>query len=182
MRRLAWIAVLLVVLGAPAAPAGPAPAEPHPSLSPEDVVRIQIEALRRNDVPYKNHGIEQTFAFASPANRRATGPLEHFTRMVHGPVYAPMIGHRGAQFRNFGIDGDGARIDVIVQSADGRYLGYRFILSRQRGNAYEGSWMTDAVFRIGVTSARAPAATQGARPVPSARRHAFHRRRPADRC
>ncbi len=32
------------------------------------------------------------------------------------------------------------------------YLGYRFILSRQHGNQYEGSWMTDAVIPFNVVS------------------------------
>ena len=53
--------------------------KPDPSLSPQDVVSIQIEALRNNDTPYENRGIEVTFNFASPANKRITGPLERFT-------------------------------------------------------------------------------------------------------
>ncbi len=43
-------------------------------------------------------------------------------------------------------------MDAILQSKDGQYLGYRFMLSRQHGNQYEGSWMTDAVIRFDVVS------------------------------
>ncbi len=63
-----------------------------------------------------------------------------------------MINHRDAEYKNDKVEGDFAQIDVIVISKDGEYLGYRFILSRQHGNQYEGSWMTDAVIRFDVVS------------------------------
>jgi hypothetical protein len=115
-------------------------------------VSIQIEALRNNDIPYEDRGIEVTFSFASPANKRMTGPLERFKAMVHDPIYGPMIGHRNAKYENLMVEGEIARIDVILNSKEGEYLGYRFILSRQHGNQYEGSWMTDAVIRFDVVS------------------------------
>ncbi len=50
------------------------------------------------------------------------------------------------------VEGEWARIDVILISKEGEYLGYRFILSRQHGNQYEGSWMTDVVIRFDLVS------------------------------
>ena len=126
--------------------------EPDPSLSPKDVVSIQMEALRNNDTPYKNRGIEVTFNFASPANKRMTGPIERFAAMVRNPMYAPMINHRTANYGRLMIEGEIARIDVILRSEDGAYVGYRFTLSRQHGNQHEGSWMTDAVVPFEVMS------------------------------
>ena len=63
-----------------------------------------------------------------------------------------MINHRNASYENLMVEGESARIDVILKSREGEYLGYRFILSRQHGNRYEGSWMTDAVIRFDVVS------------------------------
>jgi hypothetical protein len=152
MKRLELITALLVVLAAPVRSAELARTEPHPSLSPLEVAGIQIEALRHNDVPYQNSGIEVTFNFASPANKRMTGPLERFKLMVHNPMYRPMIDHRGAEYENLAIDGDLARIDVILFSKEGQYLGYRFMLTRQHDNRHEGSWMTDAVVQFDIVS------------------------------
>ena len=53
---------------------------PRPELSPEEVIRIQLEALRHNDE--QDRGIEVAFRFASPANRASTGPLPRFIRMI----------------------------------------------------------------------------------------------------
>ena len=97
-------------------------------------------------------GIEETFDFASPADKRMIGPFERFKVMVHNPIYEPMINHRNAKYENLIVEGEYARIDVILNSKEGEYLGYRFILSRQHGNQHEGSWMTDAVIRFNVVS------------------------------
>ena len=152
MKQLLRVTALLVVLAAPVVADHLPQTEPDPSLSPQDVVSIQIEALRNNDTPYENRGIEVTFNFASPANKRMTGPLERFEMMVRNPIYGPMINHRTAKYENLMIEGKIAQIDVILTSKDGEYLGYRFVLSRQHGNRYEGSWMTDAVIRFDVVS------------------------------
>ncbi len=152
MNPLIRIATLLVVLAAPVGATHLPQTEPDPSLSPQDVVSIQIEALGNNDTPYENRGIEVTFNFASPANKRMTGPLERFKVMVRNPTYGPMIDHRSAKYENLVVEGESARIDVILISKENEYLGYRFFLSRQQGNEYEGSWMTDAVIPFDIVS------------------------------
>ncbi len=152
MKQLVRVTALLVVLAAPVGATHLPQTEPDPSLSPQDVVSIQIEALRNNDSPYENRGVEVTFNFASPANKRITGPLDRFEVMVRSPTYGPMIDHRSASFENLSVEGDSARIDVILRSKEGLYLGYRFFLSRQHGNRYEGSWMTDTVIPIDIVT------------------------------
>ena len=152
MNQLIRIAALLVVLAAPVGATHLPQTEPDPSLSPQDVVSIQIEALRNNDTPYENRGIEVTFNFASPANKRITGPLERFKVMVRNPIFGPMIDHRSAKYENLVVEDDSARVDVILTTEEGVYLGYRFFLSRQQGNEYDESWMTDAVIPFDIVS------------------------------
>ena len=48
---------------------------PFTDLTLPEVVRIQIEALQHNANPYTDAGIPLTFSFASPSNRRNTGPV-----------------------------------------------------------------------------------------------------------
>ncbi len=81
-----------------------------------------------------------------------TGQLERFKAMVRNPVYGPMIDHRSAEYENVRVEGDLAQVDVILESKDGQYLGYRFELSRQHDNEFEGSWMTSAVSRFNIVS------------------------------
>ena len=125
---------------------------PHPSLSPLDVVKIVMNALQKNDEPSKNRGIAVTFNFASPANKNVTGPIERFVYMVSGPVYGQMVDHLGAVYEKIKIKGDSASIDVIIKVVSGKFVGFRFLLTKQRDNEFDETWMTDSVTPIEVIS------------------------------
>lgn len=126
------------------------PALPQPSTQqqPEDVVRIVIEALARNDEPYADAGIETTFAFASPANRVNTGPLERFTQMVRNPAYGIMIDHVEHEFSEVVRMGNEAYQMVKIVGKNGAEVIFAFRLSRQLDGKFEGMWMTDAVWPV----------------------------------
>ena len=126
--------------------------KPHPSLTPKDVVRIVMNALKNNDHPNKNNGIAITFNFASPANKQNTGPLSRFTSIIKGQTYNPMINHSSATYEKYNVMSNRASVDVILVSSDRKTYGYRFGLSQQNKNKYEGSWMIDTVIPIQVTT------------------------------
>ncbi|PSQ95362.1 MAG: DUF4864 domain-containing protein [Bacteroidetes bacterium SW_9_63_38] len=126
---------------------------PDTTLSPAEVVRLQVQALGNNDTPYDGAGIEAAFNFASPANKEATGPLSRFRTLFDTPQYAPMIDHRGATYSKPQIDDGVARMGVILVSEDGTRVGYLFQLSQQSTPPCEGCWMTDAVQRVPVPEA-----------------------------
>lgn len=120
----------------------PGPAEPAPSLAAQEVVRIQLAALRSSD----EAGIETAFRFASPGNRAVTGPLARFGRMVRSAPYAPLLGHRSATLGEAMALRDGAlAVPVVITAADGSAHGFVFLLSRQGDASCDGCWMTDGV-------------------------------------
>lgn len=123
---------------------------PNRNLSPADVVRIQIRALGRNDMPHENAGIEIAFRFASPRNKLVTGPLSRFIQLVSNPVYRAMLDHRQAKYGPLQIEGVKATQPVILIASDGQRVGYLFTLSRQDGGTCDGCWMTDGVMRFEV--------------------------------
>ena len=68
--------------------------KPNTILKPIDVLTIQLNSLKNNNIPYKDAGIEQTWEFAHPNNKRATGPLEKFKKMIYSENYHLLIGHK----------------------------------------------------------------------------------------
>jgi hypothetical protein len=128
---------------------------PHAKLSPEEVVRLQMAALRayRTD----DAALLQCFALASPANRAVTGPLEDFSQMVQGPRYRAMIHGKKSVVGTPVFHGRQAMILVSVIDDERNLLLYRFYLSRQNAEPYVDCWMTDAVTFEGM--ATPPAAT-----------------------
>ena len=115
---------------------------PVPELSPGDVVRIQLEALRNNDE--RDRGIEVAFRFASPANRANTGPLPRFIRMIKQGPYALMLDFRRAAYGTVELRDNQARQRVTLTGAHAR-VSYWFHLSRQSEAPWADCWMTDAV-------------------------------------
>ena len=116
---------------------------PDPELKPNDVVRLQLLAMQQNDD--SDFGIEVTFRFASPANKKQTGPLKRFIRLVRNPSYRPLLNHINATFLELNIEEDFAVQDVIITTSNRERIGYRFRLSIQKGPLYPGCWMTDSV-------------------------------------
>lgn len=142
---LAVLIPLLICCGATLA-LDPRP-KPSPQLAPDEVVRIQLRALQENSEARGDGGIALVFEFASPANRRTTGPLERFVEVVKAPDYRPMLNHRTARQGPLQITGNEARQRVTITDSGGETVSYLFLLSKQASEPYENCWMTDAVVR-----------------------------------
>ena len=122
----------------------PAPAS---DLTPEQVVRTVMDALQDNDAD--DTGIAITFDFASPQNKEATGPLERFAEMVKGPVYAPMLNFKSAEYGEIKVvDDEVAEQAVRLVAANGETAVYVFRLSKQPDGEFKDCWMTDGVMRL----------------------------------
>jgi hypothetical protein len=145
---------------------------PSPSLSPSQVVQTVMESMHRNNDPSPDAGIKTAFNFASPANKRQTGPVDRFVQMVRDPMYKPMLDSQAIEYGPLTIEGDAAQQLVTVVDADSRVASYVFSLSRQGNGRYAGCWMTDGVVRVEPMPEamgepgpmRGPATTRGSRP------------------
>jgi hypothetical protein len=115
---------------------------PDPDLSPLEVVRTQLDALRRNGELGNDEGIATAFRFASPANRAVTGPLDRFIGLLKNPLYRPMLDHASARFGPVQDDGEVARLQVVLFGRNGEVAAYDFTLSRDEDT---DCWLTDGV-------------------------------------
>ena len=122
---------------------------PSPNFSPTDVVEIVLGGMAKNDSPTPDAGLQQAFQFASPSNKRATGPFWHFKAIVEQPAYAPLINHAS---RTLGeprfTSNNAASVPLVVVGTNGELAGYLWSLSKQIGGDHIDSWMTDSVVRV----------------------------------
>ena len=121
-------------------------AAPAPGLDPAEVVRIQVEALRNNSL--LDEGIELTYRFASPGNKRVTGPLVRFTAMVRSPPYDRLLNHRSARYGPLAVSDDEAYQRVIITDSEGEEIAYHWVVSRQSEGEFKDCWMTDGVVPV----------------------------------
>jgi len=117
---------------------------PSPELTPFQVVRLQLNALRHND-PHDS-GIDLTYSFASPANKAAIGPVRHFAAMLRAAPYDRLVNHRSVRYGSVSTAGYKAYQPILVTDLAGEEIGYVWVLTRQQEGACQGCWMTDAVY------------------------------------
>lgn len=141
-----WLTAAILALGLSASPGGAQEIlEPDPAFSPKKVVSIQLKALKRNDTPEPDFGIRQTWAFAHPANRRMTGPLERFTRMIRSPRYKMLLNHRAHEIEALERKSGVAVFAVTVTDKTGEVFGYRWEVRKIDDGENAGAWATTAV-------------------------------------
>ena len=119
---------------------------PNSSIAPKEVVKIQLSGLQQNDLEYKDSGIEQTWNFAHPNNKKVTGPLNNFKKMIKGASYQMMIDHLSHTITEVGISNKSAQFEVIILDKNKIY--HKFNWQVEKFTA-EGSlkdcWLTTMV-------------------------------------
>ena len=121
---------------------------PSPELGPLDVLEIILSGLASNDFPERDAGLQQTFRFASPANKAIVGPYWHFKAVVKQPQYAPLINHVQRTIGEPVTNDNTLTVPLFVTSSSGDIAAFMWILSLQIGGSHDGSWMTDGVRRV----------------------------------
>ena len=87
---------------------------PSSTITPKEVVKIQLSGLQQNDLEFKDSGIEQTWNFAHPSNKKVTGPLNNFKRMIKGASYQMMIDHLSHTITEVGGSNKSVQFEVII--------------------------------------------------------------------
>ena len=121
------------------------PLGPDPALPPEEVVRIQLEALQSNDIPTPDAGIRQVWMLAHPNNKRITGPLPRFARMIKGASFRPLIGHAAHDIEPLTTTEAQVAFKVTIETSDGDVLEYLWAVGRVDSGPADGAWLTTSV-------------------------------------
>ena len=87
---------------------------PNSSISPSQVVKIQLEGLKNNDNLFKDSGIEQTWNFAHPNNKKNTGPFPNFKMMIKGNSYQMLLDHISHTVTELGRSDKWAQFEVVI--------------------------------------------------------------------
>ena len=88
--------------------------KPNSQIKPAEVVKIQLSGLQKNDLSFKDSGIEQTWNFAHPNNKKVTGPLPNFKRMIKGDAYQMMLDHLSHTITELGSSDKWAQFEVVI--------------------------------------------------------------------
>ena len=119
---------------------------PNSTISPKKVVEIQLSGLQENDLEYKDRGIEQTWKFAHPNNKKVTGPLNNFKRMIKSDSYQMMINHLSHTVTELGTGDKWAQFEVIILDKDKIYHKFNWQVEKYTSEGtLKDCWLTTMV-------------------------------------
>jgi len=120
--------------------------KPSIEIEPKQVIKIQLTALMENDNPYKDIGIEQTWEFAHPNNRKMTGPLERFKNMIKTDSYSMLLNHSNHEISEVYMSNKVATFEVTVMDLEKKYYKFKWQVEKYNGEgALKDCWLTSAV-------------------------------------
>ena len=119
---------------------------PNSSILPAEVIKIQLVGLMNNDNEFEDSGIEQTWNFAHPNNKKNTGPLPNFKMMIKGNSYQMLLNHLSHTITELGSSENWAQFEVIILDKEKIYHKFnwqveKFIME----GPLEGCWLTTIV-------------------------------------
>ena len=120
--------------------------KPRSDIAPSEVIRIQLMGLQKNDNEFKDSGIEQTWNFAHPNNKKVTGPLENFKRMIKGDSYQMMINHLSHTITQLQGSDKLARFEVIILDKEKIYHKFNWQVEKYTSEGpLKNCWLTTMV-------------------------------------
>ena len=119
---------------------------PNNSILPAEVVKIQLVALMNNDKKFEDSGIEQTWNFAHPNNKKNTGPLPNFKMMIKGNSYQMLINHISHTVTELGSSDNWAQFEVVILDKEKIYHKFNWQVEKfTLEGPLQGCWLTTAV-------------------------------------
>ena len=120
--------------------------KPNNKIKPLEVVKIQLTGLQQNDLDFKDSGIEQTWNFAHPNNKKVTGPLDNFKRMIKGDSYQMMINHLSHTITQLGSADKWAQFEVVILDENKIYHKFNWQVEKYTMNGpLKNCWLTTMV-------------------------------------
>jgi len=119
---------------------------PNNSILPADVIKIQLNALMDNDSKFKDSGIEQTWNFAHPNNKKNTGPLPNFKMMIKGNSYKMLLNHLSHTITALGSSKKWAQFEVVILDKEKIYHKFNWQVEKfTMDGPLQGCWLTTVV-------------------------------------
>ena len=119
---------------------------PNNLILPAEVIKIQLVGLMDNDKDFKDSGIEQTWNFAHPNNKKNTGPLPNFKMMIKGNSYQMLLNHLSHTITELGSSENWAQYEVIILDKEKIYHKFNWQVEKFSSEGpLQGCWLTTVV-------------------------------------
>ncbi|CAI0414925.1 unnamed protein product [Linum tenue] len=136
------------------------PDGPKLNFSAEEAVEYQLDALKHNDQPHHDYGIEVMYRFAGfdPFERSAyfgpffdLGQFERFRRIFHHSTYRVLLGHKERKVLSCLLVEENRfkqRVWVRGNRPEEEEI-FQFTMVQRVGGSWDGYWLTESLLNDG---------------------------------
>lgn len=136
------------------------PFGPKLSFSAEEAVQCQLDALKYNDQPRPDYGVEVMYRFAGfdPFERSTyfgpffdLGQFERFRRIFHHPAYRVLLGHKERKIlSSLWVKENRFKQRVWIRGARPEEEEiFQFTMFQRVGGSWDGYWLTESLLHDG---------------------------------
>tara|TARA_Y100000741_G_scaffold334548_1_gene291827 strand:- start:8 stop:481 length:474 start_codon:yes stop_codon:yes gene_type:complete len=119
---------------------------PNNEILPVEVIKIQLVGLMNNDKDFKDSGIQQTWNFAHPNNKKNTGPLAKFKMMIKGNSYSMLLNHLSHTITEIGKSDKWAQFEVVILDKEKIYHKFNWQVEKYvLDGPLKNCWLTTMV-------------------------------------
>ena len=120
--------------------------KPNSNIKPSEVVKIQLLGLQKNNDVFEDSGIEQTWNFAHPNNKKATGPLDKFKLMIKSNNYQMLINHISHTITQLRGGDNWVQFEVIILDKNKIYHKFNWQVEKYNEDGpLKDCWLTTMV-------------------------------------
>ena len=120
--------------------------KPNNEIEPYQVVNIQLTGLKNNDTPNKDNGIEQTWEFAHPSNKKYTGPLSRFINLIKSENYKMLLNHIENEIIEVFKSNNRYAFEVTILATDKNYYKFQWVVEKYyKEGPLKDCWLTTSV-------------------------------------
>ena len=120
--------------------------EPNNRIEPYQVVKIQLTGLMNNDAPNINSGIEQTWKFAHPTNKKYTGPLPKFISLLNSESYKMLLNHMESEIIEVFKSNTRYGFEVTILAKNKSYYKFQWVVEKYyEQGPLKDCWLTTSV-------------------------------------
>ncbi len=99
-----------------------------------------------NDKDFQDSGIEQTWNFAHPDNKKNTGPLPNFKMMIKGKSYNMLLNHLSHTITELGSSDKWAQFEVVILDKEKIYHKFNWQVEKYTNDGpLKDCWLTTMV-------------------------------------
>jgi|TARA_B110000263_G_scaffold125001_1_gene108750 hypothetical protein len=120
--------------------------KPNNNIEPYQVIKIQLTSLQKNNSPSIDNGIEQTWEFAHPNNKKNTGPLDRFKIMLKGKSYNVLLDHLDHEIIQENLTDSAVLFEVRILGEDKSYYKFKWQVEKYNEEGpLKDCWLTTMV-------------------------------------